>query len=255
LGLFVLFSSISLLAHAIRPMRRSQDGSGIQRFDRVADYVMPPVFLGLAANSMYEALNGLSGLKLVEDSQFDALTIIVIVFFVIRMLLEDLALHSFPERSAICQPGKLSTLVQWSVWGTIVVKLGLFILIAAPFFGFSKSTYLAFGLTAAMMVLKVYKQKLPNFAQIHKWYPRGIANVLFSLVVGAYVGNYILGSDPSKEKVISTLALMMVPGIIFTLIEMFGREGGIWPDSWKQRIAGTVVWLATVGIVLGFISL
>ena len=227
----------------------------MQKFDRLADYAMPPIFLAFAASSMFKALNGLSGLELVTKSQFGTLRVTVIIFFLIRMLLEDIALHWYPQRSLTCQPGKLSSQSQFATWISIVIKLCIFILIAAPFFGLVLSTFIALGLTASMLILKVFEDKLPNFSQLNKWYPRGVAKFLFMLVVGIYVSAYILGSHPSDQKVISTYALIMVPGIIFTLIEMIGREGGNWPENWHKRLIGIIVWLTALGLVLGTIAL
>src|ERR1019366_3083226 len=200
LGMFVLFSSISLLAHAIRPLRRSQDGSWLQKFDRLADYVMPPIFLAFAASSMFKALNGLSGLELVNKSQFGELRLVVIIFFLIRMLLEDITLSWYPQRSLACQPGKLSSQSQSSVWLTIFGKTTIFILIAAPFSGLGKYTFIAAVLTAAMMILKVFEEKLPNSAKLNKWYPRGVVNFLMMMVIGIYVSGWIHGYHPSDQK-------------------------------------------------------
>jgi hypothetical protein len=255
LGMFVLFSSIPLLAHAIRPLRRGQDGSWMQKFDRFADYSMPPIFLAFAASSMFKALNGLSGLELVSKSQFGALRITVVIFFFIRMLIEDVALSWYPKRSLDCQPAKLSSQTRPATWVAIILKLCIFVLIVAPFFGLGMSTFIALALTAAMMILKVFEDKLPNFSQLNKWFPRGVAKFLFALVVGIYVSAYILGSHPSDQRVISTYALIMVPGIIFTLIEMVGREGGDWPENWHKRMIGILVWLTALGLVVGAIAL
>ena len=255
LGMFVLFSSISLLAHAIRPLRRDQEGSLLQKFDRLADYVMPPIFLAFAASSMFKALNGLSGFELVSKSEFGKLRLVVIIFFVIRLLLEDITLFWYPQRSLACQPGKLSSQSQTSVWLTIIGKTSVFILIASPFFGLGKYTFIAAVLTASMMILKVFEEKLPNSVQINKWLPRGVANFLLMMVIGIYVSGWILGAHPSDQKIKSTYALIMVPGIIAGLIATFGREGGIWPENWHKRLLGALVWLTALGLVLGFITL
>ena len=255
LGMFVLFSSIPLLAHAIRPLRREQDGSWLQRFDRLADYVMPPIFLAFAASSMFKALNGLSGFELVNKSEFGVLRIVVIIFFLIRLLLEDITLIWFPHRSIACQPGKLSSQSKSAVWLTIFGKTFIFILVAAPFFGLGKYTFIAAALSAAMMILKVFEEKLPNDVHINKWFPRGVAQFLMMMVIGIYVSALILGSHPSDQKIKSTYALVMVPGIISGLITTYGREGGIWPENWHKRALGALVWFTALGLVVGFITL
>ena len=255
LGMFVLFSSIPLLAHAMRPMRRNLDGSWMQRFDRLADYAMPPIFLAFAATSMFKALNGFSGLELINASQFGALKLVVIIFFLIRMLLEDLTLFLYPQRSLACQPEKVAGPTRIATWGSIITKLSLFALFTAPFFGLSKYTLFTLALTASMLIIKFYEKKLPNSPRVHKWYPRGIANFLMMLVVGVFVTSLVLGAHPSDQQIKSTYALIMLPGIIAGLISIFGREGGIWPENWYKRLLGVIVWFTAVGLVLGFITL
>ena len=255
LGLFVLFASTILLAHAIRPLRREQDGSLMHRFDRIADYVIPPIFLAFAASSMFKALNGLSGLELVHKSEFDALRLTVIIFFLVRMCLEDAALTFYPQRSLASQPAKLASQTKFATWMAIVGKLLLFLLITAPFFGLGFYTYIALALTALTLILKVFENKLPNLLQLNKWFPRGTAKFLLMLVVGTITGAWILGAHPSNQLVASTFALMLVPGIIATLLELFGREGFSWPESWGKRVLGIEIWLVALGIVVGFFTI
>ena len=255
LGMFVLFSSVPLLAHAIRPLRRIMDGSWMQRFDRAADYVMPPIFLAFAASSMFKALNGLSGLQLVSKSDFGILRIVVIVSFLVRMLMEDIALTWYPQRTLAVQPEKLSSTTTLANWLAIVGKLAVFLLISAPFFGLGRYTMLALALTALLMVMKLYEDKLPNSVTLNKWYPRGVLKFLIMLVVGIYYSAFILGDHASADKVKGTFALMLLPGVVTGLLEFFGREGGIWPENWWKRLAGSAVWLTAIGMVLGYISI
>ncbi len=255
MGMFVLFATIVLLAHAIRPLRRRQDGSWMQKFDRLADYVMPPIFLAFAASSMFKALNGLSGLQLVSKSDFGALRITVIISFLVRLLLEDIALHWYPQRSLASQPPKLSSPTKFAAWSAIAFKLLIFLIVAAPFFGLGFYTMLAWEITGAMLVLKLYEDKLPNFVLINKWYPRGVANFLMMLVVGIFFGALIVGSHPTHQKVVGSFALMMIPGAIATILELLGREGWKWPETWEKRVIGAELWFIALGLVVGFLTL
>ena len=255
LGLFVLFASTILLAHAIRPLRRQQDGSLMHRFDRIADYVMPPIFLAFAASSMFKALNGLSGLELVHKSEFGALRLTVIIFFLLRMSLEDLALTFYPQRSLASQPAKLPSQTKSATWMAIIGKLLLFLLISAPFFGLGFYTFIALALTALTLILKVFEDRLPNLLRLNKWFPRGTAKFVLMLVVGTITGAWILGAHPSNQRNASTFALLLVPGTIATLIELFGREGFSWPESWGKRVLGIEIWLVALGIVVGFFTI
>ena len=255
LGLFVIFASIPLLARVIRPLRRRIGDSWMDRFDRVADYVMPPIFLAFAAASMFKALNGLSGLELVSKEDFGEVRVVVIVAFLIRMAMEDVATYAYPVRSAEVQPEKLVSPGKRLSLLSVAIRVGLFLIIAEPFFGLGWATYLSALLIAIPMVLKVYEDDLPNYVWLNKWYPRGVANFAMLLVVGIYVSFWLLGQDATDEQVRQTYNLILLPGIVSGLIQLVGREGGVWPDTWWKRALGFFVWLFAVGIVTGYIAL
>ena len=255
LGLFVLFASIPLLAHAIRPLRRMLSGDSKDLFDRFADYVMPPVFLAFAAISMFKALNGLSGLELVSKEDFGEVGLVVAGAFLVRMAMEDIAMHAYPIRSAEVQPAKLTSPGRSMALASVAVRIGIFLVIAVPFFGLGWATYLSALLIAIPMVLKVFEDDLPNSVFVNKWFPRGVARFAIMLVVGIYVSFWLLGQDASDEQVRQTYNFILLPGIIVGLIELVGREGFNWPNSWLKRIAGFFFWIFAIGIVTGFIAL
>lgn len=255
LGLFVLFATIPLLAHVIRPLRRRVNGTAMSVFDRVADYVMPTVFLAFAAASMFKALNGLSGLELVSSDDFGEIRVVVVLAFLLRMAMEDVATYGYPARSAEVQPTKLTSPGRPLALLSVAVRVVLFLVIAEPFFGLGWATYLSALLIAVPLVLKVYEDDLPNLPWLNKWYPRGVANFAMLLVIGIYVSFWLLGQDASDDQVRQTYNLILLPGIVSGLIQLVGREGGTWPENWWKRLLGLVVWLFAVGIVTGMIAL
>lgn len=255
LGMFVLFATIPLLAHVIRPLRRRVDGSAMSVFDRVADYVMPTVFLAFAASSMFKALNGLSGLELVSSDDFGEIRVVVVLAFLLRMAMEDVGTYGYPVRSAEVQPAKLTSPGKSLALLSVAVRVLLFLVIAEPFFGLGWATYLSALLIAIPLVLKVYEDDLPNLPWLNKWYPRGVANFAMLLVIGIYVSFWLLGLDASDEQVRQTYNLILLPGIVSALIQLVGREGGTWLENWWKRGLGFLVWLFAVGIVTGIIAL
>ena len=255
LGMFALFATTILVSFWFRPLRRKQDGSLMKRFDRFADYVVPPIFLAFAASSMFRALNGLSGLDLVQNSNFKALTVAIIIFFLIRVLMEDITAHLYPKRSLASQPRERATQTKPAMWAGLVFKLAIFLMVAAPFYGLGKFTFLAFGLTAIMFTLRMFEEELPKFDGISKWYPLGVTQFLFFTIIGIVTSALVLGSDPSHQKVIHTYAIVIVPGVVFATLEYFREDGSEWPDSWEKRILGAEIWFLAVGLVMGFLTL
>ena len=255
LGLFVIFASIPLLAHVIRPLRRKVATSRMERFDQIADYVMPPVFLAFAAASMFKALNGLSGLQVVDKSDILAIQISVALAFLVRRGLEDVATYAYPQRSAAVQPEKLVSPGVRLQWVSVVMRVIVFVIVAAPFFGLGWITWIAALLTAIPMALKIYEDQLPNLAWLNKWYPRGVFRFALLLVICLYVSAWLLGHHSTDDQVRQTYNLILLPGILAGLIELVGREGWEWPDTWSKRFIGIAIWAFAVLLVTGAISL
>lgn len=255
LGLGVLFVSVALLAHAIRPLRRRPARTPVDRFDRVADYVMPPVFLALASGSMLKALNGLSGLELIDKSNISLVQWTVVGAFLLRMAMEDAATYLYPQRFEAVQPRKLrspSARVQGSA---ALAKFLLTVLIAAPFFGLGWSTWLAAALLTLPVFLKIWEDDLPNSMLLHRWYPRGVLRFALMLVVGIYMSAWLLGSDPGDDTVRATYVWLLLPGIVAGLIELVARNGFEWTNTWAKRLAGAPVWAFAALVSLGVVTL
>ena len=255
LGMFALFATTILVSFWFRPLRRKLDGSLMKNFDRFADYVVPPIFLAFAASSMFRALNGLSGLDLVQNSNFKALTITIVIFFLIRVLMEDITSHWYPKRSLASQPRERSEQTKPAMWFGLVIKLAIFLMVAAPFYGLGKFTFIAFGLTAIMFTLRMFEEELPKIERISKWYPLGVTQFLVFTVIGIVTSALVLGSDPSHQKIIHTYAIVIVPGVVFATLEYFREDGWEWPDTWEKRILGAEIWFLAVGLVMGFLTL
>lgn len=255
LGLGVLFISIPLLAHAIRPLRRKPATDAVGRFDRVADYVMPPVFLALAAGSMVKALNGLSGLEVIDKADIIVVQLTVGVVFLVRLGFEDIASHLYPERFEAVQPPKLGSPSRPIQLSSIAIRAFVIVLIAAPFFGLVWSTWLAAVLLSIPLVLKVWEDDLPNSVTLNRWYPRGVFRFAMMLVIGIYLAAWLLGSDPDDDAVRSTFILLLLPALVASLIELIAREGADWDSTWLKRLAGFPVWAFAALVCLGVITL
>ena len=255
LGLAVLFMSIPLLSHAIRPLRRKPAKDVVGRFDRIADYVMPPVFLALAAGSMTKALNGLSGLQVIDTADIVIVQVTVVVAFVVRLAMEDVATHLYPERFEAVQPPKLKSPSRPLQAASIVVRTGVVLMVAAPFFGLGWMTWIVALLLAVPLVLKLWEDDLPNSVSLNRWYPRGVLRFAMMLVIGIYLAAWLLGSEPDPNAVKATYVWMVLPGIVAALIELIAREGADWDNVWAKRLAGLPIWAFAALVSLGIITL
>jgi hypothetical protein len=251
LGLGVLIVTVAFIAHTIRPLRRYIIGDVSQRWERLFDYTVMPVFIAFATASMAKALNGLSGLTILSDANLSAIRWIVVVMIVIRLLGEDAALHFYPERSKAVQPAKLtSPRLQFNV-GALIFKFLLYLLVMDPYFGLSARTVTAAVLLAIPGVLKLREDSLPNSPLLHRWLPRGLTSFLFMMVLGSFLSFHLLGLNPTTSTVDSTFLWLLVPGVAISVIELFGRDGTDWTNVWIKRGLGVFVWLAAAGLVTG----
>jgi hypothetical protein len=251
LGLGVLVVTVAFVAHAIRPLRRYILGNASERWERLFDYTAMPIFVAFATASMAKALNGLSGLTILSDANLSAIRWIVVGMIIIRLLGEDAALHFYPERSKAVQPAKLSSPhLQFNI-GALVFKFVLYLVVMDPYFGLSGRTITAAILLAIPGVLKLREDSFPNSPFLHRWLPRGLTSFLFMMVLGSFLSFHLLGLDPTTSTVDSTFLWLLVPGVVISVIDLFGREGDDWNNVWVKRGLGVFVWLAAAGIVTG----
>jgi hypothetical protein len=251
LGLGVLVVTVPFIAHAIRPLRRYLMSDTSERWERIFDYVMMPIFVAFATASMAKALNGLSGLTILSDANLSAIRWIVAVGIIIRLLGEDAALHFYPVRSKAVQPAKLvSPRMHFSV-GSLVFKFLLYLVVMDPYFGLTYRTVTAAALLAIPGVLKLREDSLPNSPLLHRWLPRGLTSFLFMMLIGSFLSFRILGLDPTTATVDSTFLWLLLPGVIIGVIDLFAREGGDWTNVWLKRGLGAFVWLTAAGLVTG----
>ncbi|MFZ9482772.1 MAG: hypothetical protein ACO3AV_07720 [Ilumatobacteraceae bacterium] len=255
LGLGLLFSSVSLLAHVIRPLRRYVAGNSFERWERILDYVIMPVFVAFAAGSMLKALNGLSGLELISAGQVSTTRWFVGFGILGRLAVEDLAAHLYPQRMTMVQPGKLTSPGRAVTSVAIATSAILLLLLLQPFFGLNAITIGAVVLTALPKVLKMWEDDFPNSTALNKWTPRGHLQFFVLLVLGAYLAATLIGPGASPERMRAALIPMLLPSTAFAVIEVFGRSGGTWPNVALKRGLGVVTWTIAVGIVTGTLIL
>jgi len=255
LGLGICYFSLALLAHVIRPLRRKPDASFMGRFDRLADYVMPPVFVAFAGVSMIKALDGLSGLKVTDSADHPMMRIIIATALVVRLMGEDVVARLYPKRMVDVQPAKLISSPTSIQLFSLAIRTTLFVAMLAPYFGLGVATIAAAILTCLPQLLKLWEDKLPNSVALHKWYPRGVLRFLVFLIIGAYFSTYFLGQDPTPDDIKNTFPLLLIPAFIGSLIELFGRDGGKWEFEWQKRALGFLTWCSAVGVVTGMIVL
>jgi hypothetical protein len=135
-----------------------------------------------------------------------------------------------------------------------VLRFAVFLFVAEPFFGLTLATLVAGLLTALPCVLQLWEKSLPDSPAVGRWLPRGMAKVLVLVVVGGFLGSLLIG-DGGDEAVRSAMVFLLLPGLVFALLELWGRTRPAWPDRPAKRAAGLLVWLLLAGLTTGLLML
>ena len=251
IGLSFVFFALPTIASAIRPLR--DDGSRPQ-IHRVGDYVMMPVFLAYGAAGIYSALNGLSGLSLVTPEDATLLRNVVFVAAVVRLAIEDIVRHGFPARMTAvsmeitAEPGLAAQITKW------LTATCLYAMAMMTFYGWGVRTAVMLALVSFVPVLKMFSSAFPNLVAVHRWFPRGILRTVIMIFVGTWYGRFVLSlaDDPVDTRRIAVFLLL--PGILLGVVDCLAREGGEWEDRPAKHVAGFALWLVSLSVLVGVIS-
>ncbi len=251
LGLAIVWIALPSIASAIRPMVREQERSYAYAYDRIADYVVMPLFASYAAATAYSALNGLSGLTLVSSSAANQVRILVIACCVARLLVEDAVQLLYPRRSAeiYVEPSALQRTT--SRLFTIATSGILYLIAAGPFFGFGWRTWVVVSLMSVVPLGKLFSSSFPNFPRIHQWFPRGVVRSALMIFVTAWFARLIFDIAGQSHHAQTLAVLLLIPGIVIGFIDCIARDGGDWPSTLFTKFSGVVIWLFLAAVLTG----
>ena len=221
--------------------------------DRIADYLMMPVFVAYGMSGLYTALNGLSGLEVVSSSEASMLRNLVFCGVMVRLLAEDATVRWFPYRLAFTAPKVCGPVMRPMTFVNIVAKGAIFLLGAGTFFGFGVMTWVVIVLMSLIPLLKIWSGSFPNLDRVHKWFPRGLLRAAIMVFVGAWFARYVVAeiADPTNFR--ATAVLVLIPGLLIGMVDLVARKGGAWPDGWWKRLGGSVAWAITFLALIGWI--
>lgn len=252
IGLGFVFFALPSIASAIRPLY--DDGSR-HVIHRVGDYVMMPVFLAYGSAAVYTALNGLSGLSVVSAHDANTLRNTVFVAALARLAAEDIVRRGFPVRVATVSIEPTGTPGTGAEVMKLVFAAALYTMAIVTFYGWGARTVLMIVLVSAVPVLGLFADAFPNLAWLHRWFPRGILRTVIMVFVGTWYGRFImtLADNPTDTRRIA--ALLLLPGVVLGLVDCFAREGGEWPERAAKHAAGFALWLFTLAVLVGAVSI
>lgn len=252
LGLGVLFVALPLIAASFRPIVRSSADRGGLSQARLFDYLVVPAFVSFAAQSVYGALNGLSGLAVVDGREANMLRWLCLGLAAGRMLLEDAAGAWFPTRRAAASLAVERSTMAAVPYVNVGLMLCIYVLTAGPYMGAGSRTWIVMGLMSLVPLVKIHRDKLPNIAAIHRWFPRGILRSVIMLYAMAYYGRWAI--DLANGDARAAVPLTLLPAIAIGLVDCFGRTGGTWSDWRLKNAVGVILWGVSFSVVAGWLT-
>lgn len=249
----VLFFAPSLLASSFRPFRRvviSQD----DLWERVTDYLLAILLTYWVVTKMITAMNGLSHLELPVSSFATELGIWAAALLLIRIVLEDITVVHFPLRLRTLHVEiKKGTKAQKAI--SLSLRISLFIIMAAPFVGYSLNLIIGTLLFALPQISSIsLENRLPKRTL---YLPKGVLKTVIMIFIMAVSSNLIENAFNSPADFIKwSFVLMAVPGFIFHYLEAFEDTSD---DAWRMtktgrklyRIGGIIVFILMTLVVSG----
>jgi len=253
-GMFTLFATMLILG-GTRPMRRKynpgKDNKKRFVFDRLADYIMPTIYIILSSSAVLRSINGLSGLEFFGAQQIDIVKYTAIIAYWVRMLLEDLADYAFPVRNKAVRPIETEEQSKIFQFGAMLLYAGLFMVVASPFFGFGVAVVFILALDVIPWLLSFIKDRFPNSPFLYKYYPGtsspqlGFVLMLISIGLAA-----IVASHADYRGASAAMILLAVPYALAEIPTLFAREGTPFPDGWPKRLVELSCWFGFAAVVL-----
>jgi hypothetical protein len=255
-GLMVIFFAPALLASAVRPLRRLVS-NGEEGWERITDYALAILLTGWAVEKMVNALNGLASVQLAITYQATTIAIWSAVLVGLRIALEDISTYHYPVRLQAVT-AQLQDPDQYQKIISLMIKTFVFIMLAAPFVGFSLQLYLGTALFVFPSIANMtFAKKLPKYPNIHWLIPKGAFKIVAMVFVGFVFANWVQGQFSNPQTFLKwSFVILTFPGIFFAILGWIAKA----PEkSWRAnkngqiayRVLGVVVFLLVVQIVRG----
>jgi hypothetical protein len=253
IGVMVLFFAPALLASAFRPFRRlvrTQD----DMWERITDYALGTLLTFWVITTMVAAMNGLARLKLPITNYGTELALIAAALLIVRVALEDIAVEHYPMRLRALHV-EIKSPSQSQKVGSLIFKIFIFFIMAAPFVGSLLNLVLGTILFAIPQITSLSLED--NLPKKKLYLPKGVFKTVVMVFVMALASNMIEGAFSSPEAFLKwSFVVMALPGFILHYLDAITDA----PESdWKTtengrkiyRIGGVIIFILMVLVVRG----
>jgi len=255
LGLDALWFVTPVLAGAARPLRREPARSVEESWERAADFIIASLIGAWAVQKIVLALPGLAGVELEVADYANLAAYCVLGALVVRLGLETIAAHLYPQRLDVAEPGDLPQPSAIQRLGATGLRVAVFVFFASIVVGSSWQLWVGAALFVIPQVLAVYEDRLPNSPALFRALPKGLVELVLMLFVGTAVGALLVDTmdENAATFIANAFVLMAIPGFLLSLLHLFGRDGDEPPIGWGKRLAGVVLLILGILLALGLL--
>ena len=255
LGLDALWFVVPVLAGAARPLRREPARSVEESWERAADFIIASLIGAWAVQKIVLALPGLAGVELEIADYANLAAYCVLGALVVRLGLETIAAHLYPQRLDVAEPGDLPEPSAIQRLGATGLRVGVFVFFASIVVGSSWQLWVGAALFVIPQVLAVYEDRLPNSPALFRALPKGLVELVLMLFVGTAVGALLVDTmdENAATFIANAFVLMAIPGFLLSLLHLFGRDGDEPRVGWGKRFAGVVLLVLGILLALGLL--
>jgi hypothetical protein len=255
-GLYIIFYAPALLASAIRPLRRLASDRD-DAWERVTDYALGLLLSGWTMSKLIGGLNALAGVQLLITFHAKEIAWWTAVFVLVRMILEDFASYSYPQRIAAVS-GEFRSQDTIHKIISLELKIFIFVELAMPFVGFNIKLLLGTMLMAAPTIIGLtIGKKLPKTSVLYRLLPTGAFKIVAMVFIGTIAASFIQGLFANPRTFLEwAFVVLAIPGLILSILGKMVKEP---ENDWKQapmgnavyRVLGIIVFVLLIQIVRG----
>ena len=255
LGVVIVGYGPALLANAFRAFRKVSESGGSYWWERLVDLGVLPFIGGWVTASMISALPALAGVTLAVANHVTDFALAIALAIALRVGLEEFVARYFPERLNYLHPTEVRDTYAGSKYVALLVRLSVFIFVTAALMGNDWRVWFGSALFVLPTVIGWFVDRFPNYPWLWRILPTGVPGLAFTLVVASATTS-LVGSwfGASPDLVLWSFALLPIPLLGLSILQMLGRHGE--PDEvrWIQR--PRFVWLYRIGgVVMLFVTM
>lgn len=255
LGVATLWFAAPLIAGTARPLRRPPTSSLDEHLDRTSDVVIASLIGAWAVQKILQGLPGLAGLDLPIADRADEVALIVLGALAVRMGMETIAAHAYPQRLAAVQPTDQRPPGTWQRLAANGVVLILFIFVAVSYLGPCWQLYVGAALFVLPKILALIADRLPTLPQLQVAIPRGVIQIVALLAIGVLLATQVLAEQADGRQLIrNSFVVLSIPGFVVAVLELLSGEFPERTHRWYYQLLGVPVLAVGILLALGIVG-